>query len=410
LTVLYITQNGITDHIGRSQVAPYVIGLARKGYRVHILSAEKAGNEALIKRYEAQFKQAGVDWTRVPYRSDPAVIGQALTQFAMEKAARSIARRKNVELVHCRSHPAALIGYRLKKRFGVPYIFDFRDFYADGGLEKAKGPTRAVFAYVKRLERPMIVSADKIVGLTHRAVDVLSSWYFEGDKAARGRFRVIPCCADFNHFDPARVSPSDREAARRRADLSRGDFVLIYLGSLGPDYLLNEMVSFFGKLKEFRPKARFLFVCNNGQELVEAAFLKADLDRSDIRFVTADREDVPAFISLADLGIFFYRTGLRSTGCSPTKLAELLAMNVQVVSNGGVGDLDDILNIERNSSTTVASLNETAFSEALGKVLGTNQTERSSIRDVSLEFDVSEGVAHYAAIYDELLGKTKKVA
>ena len=40
MTVLYITQNGVADHIGQSQVAPYVLGLAREGHRIHLLSSE----------------------------------------------------------------------------------------------------------------------------------------------------------------------------------------------------------------------------------------------------------------------------------------------------------------------------------------------------------------------------------
>ena len=41
MTILYITEDGITDHIGRAQVAPYLLGLARLGFDIHILSAEK---------------------------------------------------------------------------------------------------------------------------------------------------------------------------------------------------------------------------------------------------------------------------------------------------------------------------------------------------------------------------------
>ena len=61
MSSLYITQNGITDHIDRSQqVAPYLLELARQGYRIHVLSAEKAGQNALIAQYQKLFDDAGI--------------------------------------------------------------------------------------------------------------------------------------------------------------------------------------------------------------------------------------------------------------------------------------------------------------------------------------------------------------
>ena len=54
----------------------------------------------------------------------------------------SIIQAEAIRLVHCRSFPPALIGYRLNRRFGTKYVFDFRDFYADGGLDKARGLSR----------------------------------------------------------------------------------------------------------------------------------------------------------------------------------------------------------------------------------------------------------------------------
>ena len=63
MTILYITFDGVTDHIGRSQVAPYVLGLARLGFKIHILSAEKSGREELVGRYRRLFEDAAIRWT-----------------------------------------------------------------------------------------------------------------------------------------------------------------------------------------------------------------------------------------------------------------------------------------------------------------------------------------------------------
>ena len=403
MSVLYITQNGVTDHIGRSQVAPYVLGLARRGFLIHVLSAEKAGQDELVRDYGCQFEAAGVRWTRLPYRNKPALLGQALTQLAMQRAARRIIRAEGTQVVHSRSFPPALIAHRLKPALGVKFLFDFRDFYADGGLAKAQGVTRLAFRRFKHLEGPMIRNSDKVVCLTQRAREVLSDWYLEGDAHADQRFQVIPCCADFQHFDLARLSEAHVAAARARAGLQPGDTVLLYLGSLGPDYLLAEMIALFRQLLTLRPQAHFLFVSNNGEELVQAEVRKQGVDPARIRFVTADRQEVPAFIALATLSVIFIRADVSKAGCSPSKLAELFACNVPVIANSGVGDLDAILDVERNGSAIVRDFSGASLQAALRQVLDDAPRIRPAIRENSREFALEEGVRRYARVYDELL-------
>ena len=116
----------------------------------------------------------------------------------------------------------------------------------------------------------MIRAAAKVVCLTEKAASVLAEWYLADDPKALGRFQVVPCCADFSLFDPSRVSEADLARARAIAGVSPDDFVLLYLGSLGPDYLLDRMMALFVQLVKERSTARFVFLSNNGEELVQS--------------------------------------------------------------------------------------------------------------------------------------------
>jgi glycosyltransferase involved in cell wall biosynthesis len=405
MSVLYITQNGIADHIGQSQVAPYILGLAREGHGIHLLSAEKPGRDAVIARYQRLFDKAGIAWTRVSYRATPKVLGPLWTQWRLEQAARQIVAAGEIHAVHCRSYPAALIGRRLKRRFGVKYLYDFRDFYADGGLTKGSRLLRPLYRRMKQLEGPMIRDADRIVCLTERARDLLIDWYLAAVPQAANRFQIIPCCADFAHFDPEKLDPAAVDALRSRLGLARGQTVLLYLGSLGPDYLLPQMLDLFAELTRLRSDARFLFVSNNGRELVEGECAARGVDPARIVFTSAERADVPAHIALATLSVVFIRADLSKAGCSPTKLAELFAMNVPVVANRGVGDLDAIISPARNGSELVADFTPPAMREALAKVLELRDKGDVAIRSNSAEFDLPAGVAAYARVYRELEGR-----
>ena len=405
MTILYITQNGITDHIGRSQIAPYLIGLARRGYKLHVLSAEKAGRDELIGRYQRVFDEVGLRWTRLRYQNTPPLLGQAVTQLRMGRVARSIVKSESVRIVHCRSFLPALIGRGLKRAFRIKFIFDFRDFAADGGLVKDRGVRKLLSARLKRLEGPMIREADKIVCLTRKGRGLLSEWYLQADARAGSRFQIIPCCADFSHFDVARLTRAEIESARGKVGLRNRRPVLLYLGSLGPDYLLPQMMSLFSQLLKARPDSQFLFVCNNGRELVDAECAARNLPLDRIVFTSADRDEIPALIALADLSVIFMRADVSKAGCSPTKLAELFACGVPVIANSGVGDLDEILAPERNGSVVVRDFSDECLRGAVEKVLSFLQSKRIDIREQSREFTLDEGVERYAAIYSELLSR-----
>ena len=401
MTTLYLTHDGITDHIGKSQVAPYVLGLAARGHKIHVLSAEKPGREADIADYEDRFAQVGVRWTRVPYTNTPALVGPARTVALLGKAAQAIISAEPITVLHCRSFLPTVLAYGLKLRHPrLKYIFDFRDFYADGGLAKRTGPSRLVFHGLKALEGPMIRRADRVVCLTERARDLLADAYLPDAADPHAHFQVIPCCADFALFDPARVTDADRHAARARANLPEGACVVTYLGSLGPDYLLPEMLRFFGQVRILRPDALLLFVSNNGKEVVEAACRDGGVPPGSVRFVSVTRGEVPAFLSVSDLSVVFIRADVSKAGCSPTKVAELLACNVPIVANAGVGDLDTLLDLAHNGSVVVGDFEDATLRAAASAVLG--QGPRTDIRDASRRLDVGVAIDRYAQVYTAL--------
>lgn len=402
-SILYLTQNGITDHIGRSQVAPYLLGLAHKGFRIHLLSAEKPGRNELVAEYEKLFSDAGIFWWRTSYRMKPSIVGQAFTQARLDYLANKIVRNHDIRLVHCRSHPTALIGEKIYDRYRIPFIFDFRDFYANGGLEKTKGLRRMLFQRIKHRERAMIRKAAHIVCLTQRAQEVLTSWYLTDRPGIENHFTVIPCCADFAHFDPSLIPEKERELARLSLKIPPNSTVLAYLGGLGDDYLLQPMLRLFKQLLLIRPDSSFLFIANNGSELVVQGCQSLEIPADKVRFVTVGRESVPVFISLATLSVLFIRSTIAKAGCSPTKLAELFAMNVPVIANSGVGDLDSLISLEANGSRIVEDYDDESLRNAVQDVLTWNAKNKINIRARSSGFDLPFGISSYAAIYQKLL-------
>lgn len=396
---LYLTQDGITDHIGQAQIAPYIMGLANLGHDIHVVSAEKAGRNELKAKYRELFSDAGVRWSFVRYGNRPPLISSFWTLWRMDALARKVAQAERPDLIHCRAYLPLEIAVRLKKKFGAKLLVDFRDFWADVGLEMK--PFKFVYRALKRREPAYIGAADRIVTLTARAADVLMEWYPEAVGGKRENYSVIPCCADFDLFDPTAVEST--AVAERRAELSLGDGpVLLYLGSIGHDYLLPEMLKLFKELLALRPSARFLFVSNNAREEVERQAKGVGVPVETIRHVSVDRPQVPEYVALADMSVVFIRPTLSKAGCSPTKLAELFALNVPVIANSGVGDMDAIVDYARNGSVIVSDFEPKTLRNALQQVLDLPDAKRHTIRKASTKFSLEEGVRRYDAIYRSL--------
>jgi len=134
---------------------------------------------------------------------------------------------------------------------------------------------------------------------------------------------------------------------------------------------------------------------------VTAACDERGVPRNRVLFTSADREDVPAFLALADLSVVFIRADISKAGCSPTKLAELFACGVPVIANAGVGDLDRIIDPKTNGSVLIEDFSDASLSAAVGKILTMGKPTR--IRENSHEFDLHAGVVKYAATYRQLL-------
>src|SRR5438309_6781562 len=117
----------MTDPLGRSQVLPYLQGLAARGHQITLLSCEKrermaAGEPAVRSLCE----RAGIDWQPVTYHKSPPIVSGVIDVAVLKREAARLHRIKGFDLVHCRSYMAAIVGDWLKRRHGVPLLFDMR--------------------------------------------------------------------------------------------------------------------------------------------------------------------------------------------------------------------------------------------------------------------------------------------
>jgi glycosyltransferase involved in cell wall biosynthesis len=107
---------------------------------------------------------------------------------------------------------------------------------------------------------------------------------------------------------------------------------------------------------------------------------------------------VPHFLAAADYGLFFITPAFSKIASCPTKLGELLAMEIPVLTNAGVGDVARIV-ADSGAGVVVEQFDDAAYSEALSR-LETLSSDRDEWRRVARRwFDLETGIERYDAIY-----------
>jgi glycosyltransferase involved in cell wall biosynthesis len=214
---------------------------------------------------------------------------------------------------------------------------------------------------------------------------------------------VIPCCADFEHFRLA--TAVERAKARAELGLAEDAPLLVHVGSLGCNCLLEEMLDFFTVYRERHNAAQFLFIAPSGEPVVHEAAAGRGLAHA-VHVRSASRNEVPYWLGAADLGIMFVRPVRSKAAASPTKLGEMLAVGLPIVANSCVGDVAEIL---RDTSTGIAidRFDEAAYREAIGEVESLRATPQE-VRNEGLRwFDLRRGIDLYDEIYRRLSARSR---
>lgn len=401
-TALYISYDGLTDPLGRSQILPYLLGCARRGHKIVALTAEKphrlSAEGAAVAHVCAE---TGIQWEPIRYHKRPPLVSTVVDLAAIRRAAVALHHRHCFSLVHCRSYVPAAAGLHLKRRFGLPLLFDMRGFWPD---EKAEGMSwnmtnplfQLVYRHFKGLEAKLLHTSDAIVVLTEAAKAELRKTYtIDADQ----RISVIPCCVDFAHFPL--ITGSSRKQARHMLGIAEEASVLAYVGSLGGNYMLREMLQFYSVFRRKHASSRFLFITLDDLGTIHQVAAAEGIPLDELVIRSASRAEVPVLLAAADIGIAFKQPRYSARGCSPTKIGEMLAMGLPVVANVGVGDVCEVL-ASTAGGALVHSFDRSTFEAAIVQIRSLVIDAAERRRRAFRIYNVQLAVAEYDVLYQHV--------
>jgi glycosyltransferase involved in cell wall biosynthesis len=403
--ILYLSYTGMTDPLGQSQVLSYLRGLSKTGnYQFTIISFEKEQAYKQLRQTVADLcSAAGIKWYPLSYTSKPPVVSTFRDVHRMQKLAVQLSQEHHFSLVHCRSYIPSLVGLHLKKKFRIPFLFDMRGFWADerldGGIWKREHPLyRLIYRYFKRKEKKFLLQADHVVSLTQNAKDEILSWKHT---LAPLHITVIPCCVDLTLFDSKKVLTSEQQKVLSILDIPQGAHVISYIGSLGTWYMLEEMLLFIKQYQQVIPHTYFMVLTGEPPQMVLEAAEKVGVDTNTIRIKKVPRPEVPLYISLSSLSIFFIKPAFSKKASSPVKQGELMAMGIPVICNNAVGDTEEIVEKYR-AGVIVKQFTPEAFSQAIEKLEHTSFNSEQIIKGAVAFYSLERGVELYRQVYQSI--------
>ena len=402
IKTLYLSYDGMTDPLGQSQVLPYLkhISLNKE---IHIISCEKPTNFRIHKtRIEKIISGTNIHWYPLQYTKFPPIFSTLWDLWRIKKLALKLNKDFKFKLIHCRSHLMALLGLSLKLSTNMPFLFDMRSFFpeerVDGNLWPQNNPIyRLIFEYFKKKEVEMFNSASHIVVLTEASKEILKSEY------NLENISVIPCCADFDLFNYKHVSSEEILNVKEKLSIDKNQFVLSYLGSLGTWYELEKMLEFFKQIKIAIPNSVFAFFTPTDSETILSKLEKYDLSTSDVRISFIQRSQLPKYLSVSSISIFFIKNTYSKKASSPTKHAELMGLGIPVIANYGIGDIDDI--IENTRTGKLINMNDPeSITEVIKSLSDLVTIDKAMIRSKGKElYSLSKGCQTYEQIYSSIL-------
>lgn len=403
-SILYLSYDGMTDGLGQSQVLPYLKGLSKLGYKIHLISFEKSERFA---QYEKMINricvEAEIQWYPQTYTKKPPLLSTMKDVRQMRSKAIQLIQNEDIQIVHCRSYISALVGLTLKKKFKTKLLFDMRGFWADervdGGIWTLKKPIfKSVYRYFKRKEIKFFKHADHIVSLTENGRNEIQSW--EVFKNKELPISIIPCCVDLVLFNPDKITEASKTELREDLGLTNSP-VLGYIGSIGTWYMLPEMLDFFKVWQSKHENGKFLFVTGEHPESIISLAKTKGIKKSDIVIQSCAHAAVPKYVSIMDLSVFFIRPTYSKKASSPTKQGEIMAMGIPLVCNAGVGDTDRIV-LDNNAGVVISECNQNAYESINFKQDWDSEKIRAGAKTT---FDLESGVKEYADIYERLWKK-----
>ena len=167
--------------------------------------------------------------------------------------------------------------------------------------------------------------------------------------------------------------------------------------------MLNEMLDFFKILLKHKSNAKFLFITPDKKGEIELKAITKGIPSEKIIISSATRNDVPLFLSLSKLSIYFIKPTYSKKASSPTKTGEIMAMGIPIITNSGIGDSNQMIN-DSCAGLLINEFTNEEYQKTINQIDVLLETDKERIvKAAENYFSLDKGIELYDNVYKRVL-------
>lgn len=396
LRLLFVTWDGPGLAYLQSLFLPIFAGLRPYGIAVDVLQF-RWGPREQTEEIARQCAAVGCGYRSVTIRRWPGGIGPIASALVGALSIRAAARHFGSQVIMPRSLMPAMATLAAGGARFRPIVFDADGLAADERVEFAGlNPQGVTYRLLRDVEAQAVRQADSVIVRSPAAATILHAR--AGPSCAETGFHVVTNGRDERHFTPG--SESDRVAIRRELGIDAGAPVIVYAGSVGPQYCFDTLADFVTAVRSIDPRVRLLVLTGAGEQ-ARAALAEQDPETAAaaiIRSVAPDR--VSRYLAAGDVGIAYRQPSFANRGVAPIKLSEYLLCGLPIVGTAAVGDTAAAVAAGVFHDNQGAAIAARWFSDT---VMPDRAGFRDRARDVGIHsFSLEQSIRDYLAALEPL--------
>jgi hypothetical protein len=328
MKILYITYENVyrTGILQAMVVKPLAIMHQKYGVEFTIISTIKESEDD-----EIYFENKNLTSRKYPYLKIIEFkkgLGKSQSIFSFLKDILpiflcSLRVGREVDLIHCRSYGAALIGLLVKIILRKKFIFDMRGLLPEETVELGKLNYNSFkYRLLKFIEKILIRKADYVFVVSNKFKD-----YIEDNFKYKHVINVNNP-TDFNDY----------------GGIKQYDCInFIYSGSLQKWHLPEKTILYYSLLSKIYKENIHLYFCTNDIDKAKRYFEDGSIAPRYYTLQSVPFEKMPYFYAKSHIGFCFINESFSKSVCFPVKFSEYIASNIYVLANENIGDLKEII-------------------------------------------------------------------
>ena len=363
--VLFITWDSPHVSYLETLFLPIFRSLISFGYNFHILQFSWADSAITASRRQA-CEDSGFSYSAIPVFRKPQALGAVVSSVLGSRQILRLINEKNIDIVMPRSTLPALSSLLALRGRNEKLIFDADGLPLDERIDFAGlSPSSLVYRFLRDIEAQAVRGSNVVITRSEKASLILQAR--AGSGSSQKKFHVVTNGRDVNRFHPR--CESERLEAKRKLGIRDETPLIVYAGSIGPQYCAGTMLDLFAKIKMSRPDSHFLILTGSPEAMDSYLLDRPDISGS-VTIMRADHADVPHWLSAGDLGLAFREPKFSMQAVAPIKLGEYLLCGLPIVATTGVGDSHFITGdagflVGHESSETIALVSDWFINKVL---------------------------------------------